>query len=99
MPVLKTGEWTGSRPSAAEGGGAPRASLEAGRSPVYFQHSCSQRDEGDLLPKLGRSASRQRDLMSAAITLSVVPANAGTHTHRWIVLYKAATTAINNLGR
>ena len=26
---------------AHEGGGAPRASLEAGRSPVYFQHSCS----------------------------------------------------------
>ena len=36
MPSRQTGERTGSRPSAAEGGGASRASLEAGRSPVYF---------------------------------------------------------------
>src|SRR5262249_56778740 len=32
----KIGERTGSRPSAAAGGGASRASLEAGRSTVYF---------------------------------------------------------------
>jgi hypothetical protein len=36
MPSQQTGERMGSRPQAAKGGGAPRASLEAGRSPVYF---------------------------------------------------------------
>src|SRR4051812_36962645 len=36
MPSQQTGERTGSRPLAAEGGGASRASLEAGQSPVYL---------------------------------------------------------------
>jgi hypothetical protein len=36
MPSRQTGDRTGSRPSAAEGGGASRASLEAGRSPIYL---------------------------------------------------------------
>ena len=36
MPSRQTGERTGSRPSAAKGGGASSATLEAGRSAVYF---------------------------------------------------------------
>src|SRR5439155_2716615 len=40
MAVLKTGQRTGSRPQPPEAG-ARSASLEPGRSPVYFQHSCS----------------------------------------------------------
>src|SRR5947207_14387050 len=39
MAVLKTGQRTGSRPQPPEAG-ARSASLEPGRSPVYFQHSC-----------------------------------------------------------
>ena len=53
MPSRKTGERTGSRPSAAEGGGAPRASLEAVRSPVYI-NTVAPREPGFLAPVAAR---------------------------------------------
>src|SRR5256885_10745134 len=54
MAVLKTGQRRGSRPQPPEAG-ARSASLEPGRSPVYFQHSCSP---GMLLiPLLGEAAA------------------------------------------
>src|SRR5437868_1264249 len=48
MAVLKTGQRTGSRPQPPEAG-ARSASLEPGRSPVYFQHSCSVGRDGEVL--------------------------------------------------
>jgi len=60
MPSRQTGERTGSRPSAAEGGGASRASLEAGRSPVYLSAQLLPGNRALLLPSPARS-SRELD--------------------------------------
>ena len=67
MHSLKTGERTGSRPTAAEGGGAS-ASLEPGRSQVYFTQllpgdeflfvTVAKRIDGDLT-RLGRFRLRK----------------------------------------
>ena len=62
MPSRQTGERTGSRPSAAEGGGASRASLEAGRSPVYLSAQLLPGNRALLLPSPARSSSRELGL-------------------------------------
>jgi len=64
MPSRQTGERTGSRPSAAEGGGASRASLEAGRSPVYLSAQLLPGDRA-FLPPSSRGTS-PRNLTSAS---------------------------------
>src|SRR5205823_1002927 len=57
MAVLKTGQRTGSRPQPPEAG-ARSASLEPGRSPVYFQHSCCRgRDSAGYRFDLGQAGS------------------------------------------
>src|ERR1043166_8748440 len=65
MQSQQTGERTGSRPSAAEGGGASSASLEAGRSAVYFS-TVAPRGSGLSCPRCQRDTSRQRSARVAA---------------------------------
>jgi len=59
----QTGVWTGSRPSAAEGGGAARASLEPGRSLVYVNTVAPRR--------IGLSCHRRSRLIIRKLDTSV----------------------------